>query len=70
MTEFIKSTDGLKDICAVWAHNDNMLLGAIEVMKAAGLHPGKDVLTISADGVSWEFTARCWRERPTCERSR
>jgi ABC-type sugar transport system substrate-binding protein len=51
MTEFIKSTGGLKDVCAVWAHNDNMLLGAIEVMKAAGLHPGTDILTISADGV-------------------
>ena len=40
------STDGLKDICAVWAHNDDMMLGAIDVMKSAGLHPGKDVLTI------------------------
>ncbi len=57
MTEFIKSTDGFKDICAVWAHNDNMLLGAIEVMKAAGLHPGKDVLTISADGVPGIYRA-------------
>jgi ABC-type sugar transport system substrate-binding protein len=51
MTGFIKSTDGLKDICAVWSHNDNMLLGAIEAMKSAGLRPGKDVLTISVDGV-------------------
>jgi simple sugar transport system substrate-binding protein len=51
MTGFIKSTDGLKDVCAVWAHNDDMLLGAIEAMKAAGLHPGKDVLMVSVDGV-------------------
>jgi ABC-type sugar transport system substrate-binding protein len=51
MAEFIKSTAGLKGVCAVWAHNDDMLLGAIETMKSAGLHPGKDVLTISVDGV-------------------
>jgi galactofuranose transport system substrate-binding protein len=57
MEGFIKSTDGLKDVCAVWAHNDNMLLGAIEAMKAAGLHPGKDVLTISVDGVPGIYRA-------------
>jgi galactofuranose transport system substrate-binding protein len=51
MADFIKSTGGLKGVCAVWAHNDNMLLGAIETMKSAGLHPGKEVLTISVDGV-------------------
>ena len=51
MEHFIKSTDGLKGVCAVWAHNDNMLLGAIEAMKAAGLHPGSAILTISVDGV-------------------
>ena len=57
MAEFIKSTDGLKDVCAVWSHNDNMLLGAIEAMKSAGLHSGKDVLTISVDGVPDIFRA-------------
>jgi simple sugar transport system substrate-binding protein len=57
MAGFIKSTTGLKDVCAVWAHNDNMLLGAIEEMKSAGLHPGKDVLTISVDGVPGIFRA-------------
>jgi simple sugar transport system substrate-binding protein len=51
MAEFIKTIGGLKGVCAVWAHNDDMLLGAIETMKSAGLHPGKDVLTISVDGV-------------------
>ncbi len=51
MTGFIKSANGLKDICAVWSHNDDMLLGAIAAMKSAGLHPGTDVLTISVDGV-------------------
>jgi ABC-type sugar transport system substrate-binding protein len=57
MAEFINSTDGLKDVCAVWAHNDDMMLGAIEVMKSAGLHPGKNVLTISADGVPGIYRA-------------
>ena len=57
MAGFIKTTGGLKDIRAVWAHNDNMPLGAIEVMKAAGLRPGKDVLTISADGVPGIYRA-------------
>ena len=57
MAELIKSTSGLKDICAVWSHNDNMMLGAIEVMKFAGLHPGKEYLTVSADGVPGIFRA-------------
>jgi simple sugar transport system substrate-binding protein len=57
MTDFIKSTGGLKEVCAVWAHNDNMLLGAIEAMKLAGLRPGKDVLTISVDGVPGIYRA-------------
>jgi galactofuranose transport system substrate-binding protein len=57
MEEFIKSTNGLKGICAVWSHNDNMLLGAIEAMKAVGLHPGKDVLTVSVDGVPGIYRA-------------
>jgi len=57
MESFIKSTDGLKGICAVWAHNDNMILGAIQAMKEAGLHPGKDVLLVSVDGVPDIFKA-------------
>jgi len=57
MEQFIKSTNGLKGVCAVWAHNDNMLLGAIEAMKAAGMRPGKDVLTISVDGVPGIYRA-------------
>jgi simple sugar transport system substrate-binding protein len=57
MESFIKATDGLKGICAVWAHNDNMQLGAIQAMKEAGLHPGKDVLMVSVDGVPDIFKA-------------
>ena len=36
MEAFIKSTDNLKGICGVFAHNDNMQLGAIQAMKEAG----------------------------------
>jgi simple sugar transport system substrate-binding protein len=47
----------LKDVCAVWSHNDNMLLGAIQAMQAAGLRPGRDQLTVSVDGVPNIFRA-------------
>jgi ribose transport system substrate-binding protein len=39
-----------KQITAVYAHNDEMALGAIEALKAAGLQPGKDVIIVSVDG--------------------
>ena len=51
MEAFIKATDNLKGICASFAHNDNMQLGAIQAMKEAGLKPGKDVLMVSVDYV-------------------
>jgi len=51
MQAFIEATGGLRDVCAVWSHNDNMLLGAIAAMRGAGLHPGHDPLTVSVDGV-------------------
>jgi ABC-type sugar transport system substrate-binding protein len=57
MESFIKATNGLKGVCAVFAHNDNMQLGAIQAMKEAGLHPGKDALMVSVDGVPDMFKA-------------
>jgi simple sugar transport system substrate-binding protein len=51
MEAFIKSTNNLDGICASFAHNDNMQLGAIQAMKEAGLNPGKDVLMVSVDYV-------------------
>ncbi len=51
MEAFIKSTNNLDGICAAFAHNDNMQLGAIQAMKEAGLKPGKDVLMVSVDYV-------------------
>src|SRR5262249_13287258 len=51
MEAFIKATDGLKGICASWAHNDNMQLGAIQAMKEAGIKPGTDIKMVSVDYV-------------------
>lgn len=39
-----------KNITAVYAHNDEMALGAIQALKAAGMNPGKDVKVVSIDG--------------------
>ncbi|GAB1482989.1 ABC transporter substrate-binding protein [Treponema sp.] len=41
----------------VFAHNDDMALGAIDALKAAGIKPGKDVLLISIDGIKSAFDA-------------
>jgi len=51
MEAFIKSTNNLEGICASFAHNDNMQLGAIQAMKEAGLKPGADVQMVSVDYV-------------------
>lgn len=51
MEAFIKSTNNLDGICASFAHNDNMQLGAIQAMKEAGLKPGTDVQMVSVDYV-------------------
>jgi len=39
-----------REITAVYAHNDEMALGAIEGLKAAGIAPGRAVLVVSVDG--------------------
>ncbi|MBA3710829.1 MAG: ABC transporter substrate-binding protein [Pyrinomonadaceae bacterium] len=39
-----------KEITAVYAHNDEMAIGAIQALKAAGMKPGTDVLVVSVDG--------------------
>lgn len=38
------------DVTAVYAENDEMALGAMDALKAAGKTPGKDVLVASIDG--------------------
>jgi galactofuranose transport system substrate-binding protein len=37
-------------INAVYAHNDEMAIGAINAIKAAGKVPGKDIIIVSVDG--------------------
>lgn len=39
-----------REITAVYAHNDEMAIGAIQALKAAGLRPGQEVLIVSIDG--------------------
>jgi simple sugar transport system substrate-binding protein len=39
------------DIDLVYAHNDDMALGAIDAIEAAGLKPGEDIKIISIDAV-------------------
>jgi galactofuranose transport system substrate-binding protein len=48
MESFLKSQ---KNIDVVFAHNDDMGLGAIEAIEAAGLKPGKDIQIITIDAV-------------------
>ncbi|EHR61867.1 ABC transporter substrate-binding protein [Saccharomonospora cyanea] len=48
MEAFLKSHD---DIDVVYAHNDDMGLGAIEAIEAAGKEPGKDIKIITVDAV-------------------
>jgi simple sugar transport system substrate-binding protein len=55
MEAFLKS-DGDK-ITAVYAHNDDMALGAIQAIEAYGKAPGKDILLVSIDGVRGAFEA-------------
>lgn len=45
------------EIDAVYAHNDDMALGAIQAIEAAGLQAGKDVVVISVDAVRAAFEA-------------
>lgn len=56
MEALLKSPTGAT-INAVFAHNDNMALGAIEAIKAAGKKPGVDIIIVSIDGVKAAFEA-------------
>jgi galactofuranose transport system substrate-binding protein len=44
-------------IDVLFAHNDDMALGAIEAMEEVGLRPGKDILVVSIDGAQGAFKA-------------
>jgi ABC-type sugar transport system substrate-binding protein len=55
MEAFLKAEG--KNINAVYAHNDDMALGAIQAIEEAGLKPGKDVVVVSIDGIKPAFEA-------------
>ncbi|MFH8468119.1 ABC transporter substrate-binding protein [Streptomyces sp. NPDC017991] len=54
MAAFLQSNP---DINVLYAHNDDMALGAIQSIEAAGKKPGKDILIVSVDGVKDGFVA-------------
>jgi ABC-type sugar transport system substrate-binding protein len=56
MESFLNAEDPA-NICAVFAHNDDMAIGAIEAIKEAGLVPGKDILIVSVDSIPDIFDA-------------
>lgn len=49
--------DNRDKIDAVFSHNDDMALGAIQAIEAAGLRPGKDIVVVSVDGIKDIFQA-------------
>ncbi|KFI07456.1 ABC transporter substrate-binding protein [Massilia sp. BSC265] len=55
MEAFLKSDR--KNINVLYAHNDDMAIGAIQAIEEAGLKPGKDILVVSIDGVRGAFEA-------------
>ena len=46
-----------KEITAVFAHNDDMAVGAIEAIEEYGLRPGKDIKIVSVDAARGAFEA-------------
>jgi ABC-type sugar transport system substrate-binding protein len=56
MEAFLKAPDA-KEITALFGHNDDMALGAIQAIEEAGLKPGKDIIIVSIDSVRDAFKA-------------
>jgi len=54
MEAFLKAD---KNIQVLYAHNDDMAIGAIQAIEEAGLKPGVDITIISIDGVKGAFEA-------------
>lgn len=54
MEAFLKADPTIN---ALYAHNDDMALGAIQAIEAAGKQPGKDIIIVSIDGVKGAFEA-------------
>jgi simple sugar transport system substrate-binding protein len=55
MQEFLRKHGG--KITAVFAHNDDMALGAIQAIEEAGLKPGVDIKIVSVDAARVAFEA-------------
>ena len=55
MEAFLKAEG--KKINVLYAHNDDMAIGAIQAIEEAGLKPGKDITIISVDAVKGAFEA-------------
>jgi ABC-type sugar transport system substrate-binding protein len=55
MEAFLKAEG--KKINVLFAHNDDMAIGAIQAIEEAGLKPGSDITIISIDGVKGAFEA-------------
>ena len=55
MEAFLKAEG--KKINVLYAHNDDMAIGAIQAIEEAGFKPGKDIIIISIDGVKGAFEA-------------
>jgi len=54
MEAFLKADPKIK---VLFAHNDQMALGAIQAIKEAGLKPGKDIIIVAIDAVKGAFQA-------------
>jgi simple sugar transport system substrate-binding protein len=55
MEAFLKSEGNKIDV--LYAHNDDMALGAIQAIEDYGLKPGKDIIIVSIDAVRGAFEA-------------
>jgi ABC-type sugar transport system substrate-binding protein len=55
MEAFLKAEG--KKINVLFAHNDDMAIGAIQAIEEAGMKPGSDITIISIDGVKGAFEA-------------
>ena len=55
MEAFLKSEG--RNIHVLYAHNDDMAVGAIQAIEEAGMVPGKDILIVSIDAVRGAFDA-------------
>jgi simple sugar transport system substrate-binding protein len=53
MKSFLEAHGSRIDV--LYAHNDDMALGAIEAVEEVGLEPGKDIIIISVDGTRQAF---------------